>query len=199
MDWLKKAVIKLWPELAEGHHLPKDAVVVRIPGSVTDGQLSTEAEPRYAVDIRMLDEYGVAQGPVYESVPLPVPFAGHARGQFAFPPIGTRALVQFAYGSPQHPRITDIYPVNLHLPALETKETLIMHTAATYLRSTQDENWDLRARNKIRIGNQDVDLVEAVQRLAAIAESHTHLGVGTPSQAAAFGKVKTDVGKIKVS
>lgn len=198
MEFIKNAIRKLYPELEEGHHLPKWGVVERIPGNIKDGQLSTEFEPGYAVDIKLLDKKtGQPKEPIYESVPLPVDFASHNRGKYGFPQPGTRVLVQFVDGNPKDPVITHIYPLNLHMPALDTKETLMQHSPATYLRTTQDENVDLRARNKIRLGNKEVDVVAELHRLSSILESHTHPKVGTPVQSAAIANVTQKVGSIK--
>lgn len=197
MEFIKNAIRKLYPEIHSRHHLPQWASVKRIPGAISDGHQSTENDPGYAVDVVMLDNAGQQTTTVYESVPLPVNGAGHSRGAFQFPPAGTLVLVQFVNGSPRHPVITDIYATGRHLPALAENETLLQQSAATYLRATTGESWDLRARNKVRIGNADVDLVEAVQRLATILATHTHNKVTKiPDQQPSIAGVASDVGKI---
>lgn len=196
MEFIKNAIRKFYPEIASRHHLPQWAQVHRIPGNIVDGQLSTELEPAYAVDIVVLDKKGNPTKTVYESVPLPITGAGHSRGMYCFPPAGTLVLIQFVDGSPQHPVITDIYATGKHLPALADKETLIQQSAATYLRATIDESWDLRARNKVRIGNAEVDLVEEVRRLADILSTHTHPKVMPPKQQASIKAIANNVEKI---
>lgn len=197
MEFIKNAIRKLYPEIASRHHLPQWAIVERIPGSISSGQLSTELEPAYGVDVVMLDSQGNQTDTIYESVPLPVQGAGHSRGTFCFPPKGTLVLVQFVDGSPAHPVITDIYATGRHLPALASNETLIQQSAATYLRGTSSENWDLRARNKIRLGNEDVDLVEEVRRLAEILATHKHYtGTKKPIPESSIQAIATNVGNI---
>lgn len=197
MEFIKNAIRKLYPEIASRHHLPQWAMVQRIPGNVSDGQLSTELEPAYGVDVVMLDSDGNQTKTIYESVPLPVLGAGHSRGSFCFPPKGTLVLVQFVDGSPAHPVITDIYATGRHLPALASNEVLIQQSAATYLRGTQAESWDLRARNKIRIGNADVDLVEEVRRLAEILATHKHdTSTKKPTPEFRLKAIATNVGNI---
>lgn len=194
---IRNIVQKLFPELANRTNLPKWGKVSRIPSAVSAGQLSTEEEPRYAVDVQLLDEHGQPDGPVYESVPLPVPFAGNNRGAFAFPPVGTRVLVQWVYGSPHHPVITGVYPLERHLPKLGETETLWQHSANTYLRSNEEESVDLRVLNKLRLGNAGVDLVAEVQRLADILASHTHPSVSKPIQSGQIADVASKVNQIK--
>lgn len=197
MEWLKKAIARFYPEIASGYHLSRFALVQRIPSSVADGQLSTEEEPRYAVDVVLLDKFGNKTETVYESVPLPVDSSGHSRGQFGFPNVGTRVLIEFAYGSPAHPVITNIYPTNLHLPAIDEKEVLIQRSAATFIRMTQTEDIDLRSRNKARFGNADVDIVSELHRLAELLEKHVHIPNSIPKNHTVIADVKDQVAQVK--
>jgi len=77
---------------------------------------------------------------------------------------------------------------------------LVQSTNETFLRATADENWRLVARNKLHLGNGDINLVEEVRKLAEILQNHTHGGIdpggGTtapPTQAGAIGAVKETV------
>ena len=171
---IKRSLLKTNPELESGNHLPRWGLVTRIPAPLTDGQLSAAMDTGYAVDVQMLTETGDPDGTPYESVPLPSHMIGNNRGVYGFPQPGTRVLVQFVYGSPEHPVITGIYPLDRHMPALGNEETLIQHSPATFLRSTQDEDWRLQARNKVWIGNAMVNLVAEVRRLSEWARDHKH-------------------------
>lgn len=192
-----KLLKKLLPGLIEGLHTPKIGIVTRIPNPPSEGVLSTDEEPYYAVDVQLLDHDLKPEGPIYESVPLPLTSIGHGRGQFGFPIKGARVKVSFAYGSPLHPYIDNIYTQGMHLPELKPLETLMQHSSGTYMRSTAEENWDLMARNKVRVGNKDVDLVKEVRRLAGILKSHTHPNVSTPTQASSIADVENKVKKIE--
>lgn len=203
-ELIKRIIYKLFPEMQQGQHLLQYARVEAIPGDVGEGAVSDAFEPRFAVNVQMLDKNGVAYGPVFESVPCPVPTASNNRGLFGFPQPGTVVAVQYAYGDPEMPVIVNVYPFGANLPGLGAQETLLQHSSATFLRSTAGENWDLRARNKLRIGNADVDLVAEVQRLAAILETHTHSGIApgpsstaAPVQSGDIGQVATKVNSIK--
>lgn len=173
-ELIKKVLLRLFPELQQQAHLLQFAQVVAIPSPPSDGHLSVEDNPSYAVNIQMLDQHHAAYGPIFEHVPLPVLTAGHSRGQFAFPQVGTVVAVLFAYGNPRRPVIVNVYPFDLHLPALGATETLIQHSPATFMRSTNDENWHLQARNKLWIGNTVVNLVAEVRKLSEWARDHKH-------------------------
>lgn len=197
MDWLKKAIARFYPEIASGYHLSAFAVVQRIPGGIDAGDVSTELEPKYAVDVVLLDKFGNKTSTVYESVPLPGRFVAASRGEFGFPAVGTRVLIEFAYGSPAHPVITNLYPVNLTLPALDTSEILLQQSVDTFVRMLQSGDIDLRTASKARIGNSDVDLVSELHRLSALLENHTHAPSGEPNNSADIGDVKSKVATVK--
>lgn len=196
-ELIKRIIYRLFPEMQQQLHLLQYAQVVGIPSEVSDGQYSDAFEPRYAVNIQMMDKHGVLYGPIIESVPCPLPTASNNRGMMGFPQVGTIVGIQYAYGDPEMPVIVNVYPFKLNLPALKKGETLIQQSSATYLRSKADESWDLRARNKVRIGNADVDLVAEVQRLASILAVHTHPSVGQPIQSAQINAVASNIDKIK--
>jgi hypothetical protein len=196
-ELIKSIIFKLFPEMQQQMHLVQYAKVVKIPTPVAEGELSTAFEPRYAVDIQMLDANHQPYGPIHPAVPLPVHTASHGRGMFGFPQPGTLVAVQYAYGDPERPMICNVYPLDQHLPAVGENETLLQHSAATFLRSNSEESWDLRARNKVRIGSADVDLVAEVQRLAALLRDHKHPGSALPTNAAQIGDVANKVNSLK--
>lgn len=195
---VKRSLLKTNPELQSGNHLPRWGIVSRIPSPISEGQLSTAGEPAYAVDVQLLTEAGEPDGNPVESVPLPATFSGNGRGLFGFPAVGTRVMVQYVYGSPAHPAITGIYPHERNLPALLETETLVQHSPATFLRSTETEDWVLQARNKLWLGSMAVNLVAEVARLAALVRDHDHIKtVGKPKNAGAIGDVANAVESIK--
>lgn len=202
-DLVKRIIARLFPALDAGTVYPRWGVITHIPGDVGDGALADDDNPQFAVDVQPLriDPASgalVADGAViYPSVPFPVPMAGNNRGLFGFAQPGTRVLLQFVQGLPAHPVITGVYPAGRNLPALGAEETLLQHSAATFLRSSGGEDWDLRARNKLRLGNASVDLVAEVQRLASLLQGHTHPGTAPPTNAGEIRDVAGKVGSIK--
>lgn len=195
---VKRTLRQTNPELESGNHLPRWGLVTRIPAPLTEAQLSTAVDHGFVVDVQMLKENGEPDGTPYESVPLPSAMIGNNRGVFGFPQPGTRVLVQFVYGSPEHPVVTGIYPLGRHMPALGEMETLLQHSPQTFLRSTAAENWEMKAMNRVWIGSADVDLVAELQQLAALLRDHDHIKtVGKPKNAGAIGTVADRVGNIK--
>lgn len=75
---------------------------------------------------------------------------------------------------------------------------MIQQSAATFLRATESEDWDLRARNKVRLGNNSIDLVTEVQRLAILLATHKHPKTAEPINAAEIGEVANQVGQLKL-
>ena len=196
-ELIKRMIHKLYPEMQQQLHLVQFARVEKIPAPVADGELSTAFEPRYAVDIQMLDANHQPIGPIHPAVPLPVHTASHGRGMFGFPQPGTLVSVQYAYGDPERPVIVNVYPHEQHLPAVGERDTLLQHSAATYLRSDDEESWDLRARNKLRLGNADVDIVAELHRLANELKNHKHPGTAIPTNAAIIADIADKVGSVK--
>lgn len=192
---IKKIIKRLYPELESGLHTPKHAVVLRIPNPPEDQTVSTNIEPRYAVDVQMLDIKGNLDNkyPIYESVPIALNAAGDTRGFFGLPQPGTVVVIEFAYASPEHPYISNVLPIKKRLPDLEADELLIQRKSSHYLKASQNNNWEMVAPSKIWIGNQNINLLNEVRRLADILKGHTHPGVGTPSQASQIENVEKNV------
>ena len=193
---VKKHIENLLPELMQGKHLLQFATITRVPDPPQQGDQSTAFDPKYAVDIQLLDKDMQPQGPIYEAIPLPAAWAGNERGLFGFPPEGTMVAVQFAYGDPERPVITNVYPTLLSLPSLKPGETLLQHSTDTYLRSTVDEAWVMRAKTKLWIGNADINLVAEVQRLASLLADHKHPKTDIPTNAEAIAEVANKVEQI---
>ena len=171
--------------------------MVGIPGDVGEGAVADAFEPRFAVNIQMLGKSGEVYGPVIESVPVPVPTASHGRGLFGFPQMGTIVAVQYAYGDPEMPVIVNVYPFGMNLPGLGAQETLLQQSPATFLRSTGGENWDLRARNKVRVGNADVDAIAELWAAIKALAQHKHPGTSIPTNAPQLEAIATKVERIK--
>lgn len=164
-ELIKKTVLRLFPELTGGYHLPRYAEVLAVADAPTSGDIADDFRPRYAVDIQVLDMHGKADGtmPILHSVPLPVPVAGGAEmGQFAFPQAGTVVMLQFAYGSPNKPVITAIYPHGCTLPSVADGEHLLQQREGVFQRIDVDGNHSRATDLKITDDCQDY-----------VLESHT--------------------------
>ncbi len=185
---IKKLVLKLFPELSAGYHLPMFGVVVAARETPNEGDLCEEFRPHYAVDVQVLTEHGQpdADWPLLRDVILAVPVAGNERGQFSFPDDGAWVELAFAYGSPNRPFIRSVLPHNLTLPPLERGEQRWQHNAKSYQRI--DKNG-----NQQRITDGDIDdksLNRLVQAMQSVREFHTSLKTTQQNDSEIIGAIK---------
>lgn len=134
---IKKLVLRLWPELSAGLHLPRWGEVVALPElPEQDGERGSDPfYPRYAVDVQLLDENGTAtKSKVLQAVPLPLMGAGDKAGHMQPPAIGSIVEIAFAYGRPDKPFIRTVLPFGWDLPPIkageyrtQTKEGVYQH------------------------------------------------------------------------
>ena len=150
-DILKKAMLKIFPELSGGLHLDRYARVLAVSDEPEQGGSCERFRPRYAVDLEILTPEGEKDEayPIYKDVPLPVAGAGMERGCFGFPETGTLVVVGFAYGRPDHPLVKQVYPLGLSLPMLRTGELLFQQDAETFQRVDPDGNWTRQTHGQI--------------------------------------------------
>ena len=141
---LEKIVLKIFPELSGGMHLPRFARVLAVNDAPADGGASERFRPRYAVDFEVLTPDGEVDKayPVYEAVPLPVPVGcGQEAGLFGFPEPGTLIEIGFAYGRPDLPIVRQIYPQGLNLPRVAMGEQRWQQSPGVAQAVDQDGNW----------------------------------------------------------
>lgn len=83
-DFLKKAILRLFPELSGGLHLDRYGRVLAIADAPSQGASSERFRPRFAADIEILtaDMEPDPAFPHYTAVPLPVPLGQAARLAF---------------------------------------------------------------------------------------------------------------------
>ncbi|HAS87816.1 MAG TPA: hypothetical protein DCS48_00675 [Desulfovibrio sp.] len=167
-DVLKKAMLKIFPELSGGLHLDRYARVVAVSDEPAQGGSCERFRPRYAVDLEILTPEGEKDEAyhIYKDVPLPVSASGMERGSFGFPETGTLVVVGFAYGRPDHPLIRQIYPLGLSLPNVATGELLWQQDAETLQRVDQDGNWTRQTHGAIT----DSSLVRITRAIDSVAE-----------------------------
>ncbi|WP_027721199.1 bacteriophage T4 gp5 trimerisation domain-containing protein [Maridesulfovibrio zosterae] len=165
---IRKAVLKLFPELSGGLHLDRYARVLAVSDEPEQGGSCERFRPRYAVDLEILTPEGErdAAYPIYKDVPLPVSSAGMERGSFGFPETGVMVVVGFAYGRPDHPLIRQIYPLGLSLPKVATGELLWQQDDETLQRVDPNGNWTRKTTGQIT----DSSLKRAVGAIDSMVE-----------------------------
>jgi len=139
---IKRMVLKAFPELAGGYHLPRFAEVVTARETPKGGEVCDEFRPVYAVDVQVLDEYGEPDNafPVLKDLALPMPVSGHEMGMAAFPENGAWVEIGFAYGSPNKPFIRTVLPHGRGQFPVERGEMRLQHSAESYRTIDKDCN-----------------------------------------------------------
>lgn len=167
---IKRIVLKLFPELSAGYHLPRFAEVVGVRETPDHGDLCDEFRPRYAVDVQILDEHGEPDKsfPVLKDVILSVPVAGHEMGHFAYPDNGTWVEIAFAYGSPNRPFIRSVLPHRLTLPKVERGEQRWQHNPESFQRIDKDGNHERLTDLAIH----DQSLTRLIEAMDVVEEFH---------------------------
>lgn len=201
---IKKAMLKLFPELSGGLHLDRYARVLAVSDEPSKGGSCERFRPRYAVDLEILTPEGEKDEsyPIYKDVPLPVPAAGMERGSFGFPETGAVVVVGFAYGRPDHPLIRHIYPLGLSLPNVATGELLWQQDAETLQRVDQDGNWTRQTHGQItdsslgRIIRAVDSVTELVRDMRRVSGSSSEEIGGVKSVEALGGILLTSGGHI---
>lgn len=138
-----RIVERRFPELVGAYHLPRFAQVIAVADPPTDAGLCDDFRPRYAVDLQVLAHDGEPDPhlPPLLGVALPVMGGGDAMGFYAFPAEGTHVVVNFAYGMPDKPFISQILPHGLSLPRVPKGDLVWQHSDAVQQRADADGNW----------------------------------------------------------
>lgn len=150
-EQIKKIVLRLFPDLAAGYHLPRFARVVQIADPQPKGQIADNWRPYFAVDVEVLDSRGEPDPtfPILEAVQVSIPMAGDEMGFYALPHRGTIVEIAFAYGSPDQPFIRSVLPDKLVLPELPEDEQRWQHSDVSRFRVDAEGHWYLETDGDI--------------------------------------------------
>lgn len=200
---VKSLVLKLFPELSAGYHLPRFAEVVGVRETPEQGDVCDEFRPRYAVDVQILDEHGEFDQnfPLLNDVILSVPVAGHEMGFFAYPENGSWVEIAFAYGSPNRPFIRSVLPHRLTLPQVERGEQRWQHNPDSFMRMDKDGNHeqvtdlDLHQKSLTRL-IEAMDVVEEFHRSVKNTKTNDTEIIGAIKRINAFGAVVVQAGGV---
>lgn len=170
-DFLKKAILRLFPELSGGLHLDRYGRVLAIADAPSQGASSERFRPRFAADIEILtaDMEPDPAFPHYTAVPLPVPLgAGGEAGVFAPPRPGALVVVGFAYGRQDHPIIRQMYGMGDSLPQVGPEEMLLQQSPTTFQRADAGGNWSRQTDAEIadKSVTRRVEAMESTTELA---------------------------------
>lgn len=140
---VKRCILRLYPEIAAGLHLPKLAVVIAVPDPPAGGEICTEERPKYAVDCRLLkSDFTIDdEMPLMRDIPVALSGCAPDRGFALLPQPGTIVELAFAFGMQTHPYIRAVLPHNIKMPRIDARSMRWQQTAATYQQVDSEENW----------------------------------------------------------
>jgi hypothetical protein len=198
---MEQAVIRIverrFPELTGHYHLPRFARIIGVADAPADSGLCDDFRPRYAADLQVLAENGEPDPalPPLLGVPLPVPGGGDEMGFFGFPGEGTTVVVNFAYGLPSKPFVSQILPHGLSLPRVPKGDLLWQHSAAVQQRADAEGNWTRQTDAKIsdRASERDVEALDNQERYQSSSistDDHSTETVGGTKTLEALGALK---------
>ncbi len=192
---IRRLVLRLFPELTAGLHLPRFARIVDLPElPAEDGDRKSDAfYPRYAADVQLLDENGNdTKAGVLQAVPLPVPGIGDQAGRLEPPAIGAIVEIAFAYGRPDQPFIRTVLPLGWELPAIKKGESRYQQRVGVYqlvdelgnfkrVTDKDDSTECLNQRIKVledKLLEVDGKMTEAIKGIKKVNAEKIHLNDG---------------------
>lgn len=172
-ELIKKTVLKLFPELSAGLHLPLLAIVTKVPDPPAGGEVCDEFNPKYAVDCRLLKpDFSIDDGmPLMRDVPVALAGAAPDRGFALLPQPGTIVEIAFAFGLQTHPYIRAVLPHFRKLPVIDDKAMRWQQTAASWIEVDATGNWRQETDRNITVkadGNIDTAAGQNITRSAGL-------------------------------
>ena len=136
-------MIRMYPELESGFHLPLLAAVVKVPDPPKGGEICGEFRPYYAVDVRLLLPNGEIDSdmPLMRDVPVAMTGAAPDRGFSVLPQPGTVVELAFAFGMQTKPFIRSVLPYRLKLPKIDEASQRWQQSAASFQQVDADGHW----------------------------------------------------------
>ena len=203
VEIIKRLILRAFPELSAGYHLPLFAEVVGVRETPAAGDVCNDFRPFYAVDVQILDEHGKPdkKWSVLKDVVLSLPVAGHEMGQFAYPENGTWVEIAFAYGSPNRPFIRSVLPHGLTLPDIERGEQRWQKNAEVFQSVDKDSNWQRQTDQQITDKSltrlvEAMDVVENFHKSVKNTETNDTEIIGAIKRIEAFGAVVVQAGGV---
>ncbi|MDD5598556.1 MAG: hypothetical protein PHV82_11480 [Victivallaceae bacterium] len=150
-NMIRKIVLRLWPELGSGAHLPQLAIVVGVPDPPANGETHSHERPFYAVNCRLLKkDFSIdADMPVMRDVPVAMTGAAAGRGLAALPGEGTIVEIAFAFGCQSKPFIRTVLPFGMQLPAIDKRAMRLQQSAASFQEVDAAGNWTRQTSGSI--------------------------------------------------
>ena len=151
VEQIRKIVLRLFPELKAGYHLPRVAVVTGIADTPKKGDIADPFRPHYALNLKLLTEQGVIDEkvPELQAVPFSITGAGHEQGFVQYPEIGAWVEVCWLYGRPHLPYVRSVLPHYLTLSELEYGATAWQQSSHSKQHADAQGNWTRQTEGTI--------------------------------------------------
>lgn len=148
-EQLRRQIVREFPELAAGYHLPVMAAVIEINDAPENGGINDNYRPRLAADVQLINSDYQPTGIELEAVPVSIMGGGDERGFFALPKRGTIVELAWLNGSPERPFIRSILGDRQALPHIDTETMSWQQSEASYQRTDNAGNWQRHTDQKI--------------------------------------------------
>lgn len=140
-EQLRRQIVREFPELAAGYHLPVMAEVVAVPDAPVSGGISDNYRPRFAVTVQLLTTEYQNTDIQLDAVPVAISGGGHERGVFALPKHGTIVELAWLNGSPERPFVRSVLGDRQSLPWIDAETMSWQQSESSYQRTDSAGNW----------------------------------------------------------
>jgi hypothetical protein len=178
-DDLRRQIVRQFPELAAGYHLPVMAEVTAISDAPKTGGVSDNYRPRLAVDVQLLNSSYQETGIKLDAVPVGIVGGGDERGFFALPKKGTIVELAWLNGSPERPFVRSILGERQALPQMDAEDMVWQQSQAARQSVDKAGNWIRETDQKITDSCHTLDQViqEVIRTIGTEASrvlGHSH-------------------------
>ena len=191
---IKKIVLRLFPELRGGLHLPMFARVLAVADAPQEVSLSDPFRPKYAVDIIMLDAQG-SDTVRFDAVPVSLPGGGEGSGLFSLPRPGAIVEVAFAYGLASKPFVRQVMSTWAGIPEHKAEETVLQSAPGVSQKATNDGDWNRTSPGSIKDSSlsrhiQAIESLEQIRRSITEVDENSSEYIGGIKLIEALGAIK---------
>lgn len=146
---LRRQIVREFPELAAGYHMPVMAEITAINDAPKTGGINDNYRPRLAADVQLINSDYQPTEIKLEAVPVSIMGGGDERGFFALPKRGTIVEIAWLNGSPERPFVRSILGDRQALPHIDTDTMSWQQSEASYQRTDSAGNWQRHTDQKI--------------------------------------------------
>jgi len=140
-DDFRRQIVREFPELAAGYHLPVMGEVKAVSDAPQDGGINDNFRPRLAVDVQLLTSSYQETGIYLDAVPVAIIGGGNERGFFALPVPGSIVELAWLNGSPERPFVRSILGERQALPHMKAGDMIWQQSESVRQSVDASGNW----------------------------------------------------------